>query len=82
MPYVKESGVIFAFYATGVLVFLFLATYHISETQYLSGEEGVVVPMHVIEELELAGKHAAVGATATSDPKSEPRASLNEIKEG
>jgi len=39
-----------------VLVFVYLATYHISETQYLTGEEGVVVPVHVVEEYDLAGK--------------------------
>lgn len=71
---------IFAFYATGVLIFVYLATYHISETQYLTGEEGVVVPVHVIEELELADKHAMVDSTP--DPKSEPRASSNEIQQG
>jgi hypothetical protein len=62
-----------------VLVFLYLATYHISETQYLTGEEGVVVPVHVIEELELAGKHAVVDES--SDPKAEPKASSNEIQQ-
>lgn len=74
MPYIKEAGVLFAFYATGVLVFLYLATYHISETQYLAGEEGVVVPVHVAEELELVGKEASVA-------KSELTTTLNEIRQ-
>ena len=51
VPYVKEAGVIFAFYATGVLVFCYLAAFHITETQYhLAGEDGVVIPKHVMEE--------------------------------
>ncbi|KAL1873275.1 hypothetical protein Plec18167_006324 [Paecilomyces lecythidis] len=50
VPYIKEAGVIFCFYATGVLVFTYLATFHISDTEYFTGEEGVVVPKHVLEE--------------------------------
>lgn len=41
---------IFTFYATGILVFVYLAAYHIKETEYFVGEEGVVIPQHVIEE--------------------------------
>ncbi|KIW38893.1 uncharacterized protein PV06_08718 [Exophiala oligosperma] len=50
VPYIKEAGVIFTFYATGILVFVYLAAYHIKETEYFVGEEGVVIPQHVIEE--------------------------------
>lgn len=50
VPYIKEAGTIFAFYATGVLVFIYLAVYQISETEYFAGEEGVVIPKHVIDE--------------------------------
>lgn len=41
---------LFAFYATGVLVFAYLAVFHITETQYFVGEDDVVVPKHVLEE--------------------------------
>lgn len=50
VPYIKEAAVIFAFYATGCLVFLYLALYHIKETEYFAGEEDVVIPKHVLEE--------------------------------
>lgn len=50
VPYVKESGVIFAFYTTGVLVFVYLAAFHIKETKYFTGEADVVIPKHVLEE--------------------------------
>ena len=52
IPYVKEAGVIFCFYATGVLIFTYLAAYQITETQYFIGEEGVVVPIHVVHQHE------------------------------
>lgn len=50
VPYIKEAGAIFAFYATGVIVFVYLAAYHITDTEYFAGEEGVVIPKHVVEE--------------------------------
>lgn len=50
VPYVKESGVIFAFYTTGVLIFVYLAAFHIKETKYFTGEDDVVIPKHVLEE--------------------------------
>lgn len=31
-------------------MFTYLATFHISDTEYFTGEEGVVVPKHVLEE--------------------------------
>lgn len=43
---------IFAFYAVGVIVFAYLALYHIKETEYFNGEDDVIVPKHVIEELK------------------------------
>ncbi|KAH8691388.1 hypothetical protein BGW36DRAFT_400681 [Talaromyces proteolyticus] len=49
VPYIKEAGVIFAFYACGVLVFIFFVTTQVTQTQYLVGEEGVVLPQHVVE---------------------------------
>jgi hypothetical protein len=42
--------VIFAFYTTGVLVFVYLAAFHIKETKYFTGEDDVVIPKHVLEE--------------------------------
>lgn len=35
---------------TGVIVFIYLAAFHITETEYFAGEEGVVIPIHVVEE--------------------------------
>ncbi|KAK7900766.1 hypothetical protein LTR67_003050 [Exophiala xenobiotica] len=50
VPYMKEAAVIFAFYTTGVLVFAYLAAFHIRETEYFNGEDDVVIPKHVLEE--------------------------------
>lgn len=50
VPYMKEAAVIFTFYTTGVLVFAYLAVYHIRETEYFNGEDDVVIPKHVLEE--------------------------------
>jgi len=50
VPYIKEAGVIFAFYATGVIVFYYLAFTQIKETEYFNGEDDVVIPKHVLEE--------------------------------
>lgn len=52
VPYIKEAGVLFAFYATGVLVFIYIAAFHITDTEYFTGEEGVVIPVHVVVEHE------------------------------
>lgn len=40
---------IFAFYTTGVLIFVYLAAFHIKETKYFTEDE-VVVPKHLQEE--------------------------------
>ena len=50
VPYMKEAAVIFAFYTTGVLVFAYLAAFHIRETEYFNGEDDVVIPKHVLQE--------------------------------
>ncbi|KAL2434948.1 putative membrane protein C6F6.04c [Exophiala dermatitidis] len=50
VPYMKEAAVIFAFYTAGVLIFAYLALYHIRETEYFNGEDDVVIPKHVLEE--------------------------------
>ncbi|KAJ5812677.1 hypothetical protein N7474_008978 [Penicillium riverlandense] len=49
VPYIKEAAVLLAFYATGVIVFAYLAVFHIRETEYFVGEDGVVVPKQVLE---------------------------------
>jgi hypothetical protein len=49
VPYIKEAGVLLAFYTTGVIIFAYMAVSHISETQYFVGEEGVVIPQHVLK---------------------------------
>jgi hypothetical protein len=51
----KEAAVIFAFYTAGVFIFLYLAIFHISDTEYFSHEEGVVIPKHVLEEARVDG---------------------------
>lgn len=56
IPFVKEAGGIFAFYAAGVIVFYYLAWFHIDETNYFKdGETGVIVPNHILEEKGLQG---------------------------
>ncbi|KAI1617328.1 hypothetical protein EDD36DRAFT_450976 [Exophiala viscosa] len=50
IPYIKEAGVLFTFYATGILIFIYLAATQITQTEYFTGEEGVVIPKHVVEE--------------------------------
>lgn len=50
VPFIKEAAVIFAFYACGVLIFAYIATFHIKETEYFNGEEDVVIPKHVLSE--------------------------------
>lgn len=47
-----------------MLVFLYMAAYHIEETKYFSGEEDVVVPQHVLDE------HAAVGVSGDENQAS------------
>lgn len=71
VPYIKEAGVIFCFYTTGVLVFAYLAAFHIHETEYFTGEEGVVVPKHVLEEhsLEMQGKVEELQIPSSGDVK-------------
>lgn len=49
VPFIKEAGAIFAFYATGVMVFYYLALTQIKETEYFNGEDDVVIPNHVLE---------------------------------
>lgn len=50
VPFIKDAGVIFAFYATGVMVFYYLALTQIKETEYFNREDDAVIPKHVLEE--------------------------------
>lgn len=67
VPYMKEAAVIFAFYTTGVLVFAYLAAYHIRETEYFNGEEDVVIPKHVLEEHPVEAKRSIEMEGPTED---------------
>ncbi|RFU27343.1 hypothetical protein B7463_g9003, partial [Scytalidium lignicola] len=49
VPYIKEAGVLFAFYSTGILVFLYLALFQIEDTKYFTEAE-VIIPKHVLAE--------------------------------
>ncbi|KAF1995490.1 hypothetical protein P154DRAFT_580797 [Amniculicola lignicola CBS 123094] len=55
VPYMKEAAMIFAFYIAGVFIFLYLALFHISNTEYFSHEEGVVIPNHMLAEASVEG---------------------------
>ncbi|KAJ5613178.1 hypothetical protein N7510_006372 [Penicillium lagena] len=50
IPFEREAGVLFALYATGILIFAYLAYFHIQDTLYFT-EDRVVVPNHIIEEI-------------------------------
>ena len=70
IPFIKEAGGVFAFYATGVMVFYYLAWYHIDDSNYFKkGEIGAVVPNHILKEKGLAGEdvQAAEGAQSMTD---------------
>ncbi|KAH6670604.1 hypothetical protein B0J14DRAFT_628416 [Halenospora varia] len=49
IPYIKEAGIIFAFYLTGICIYIYMAIFVVEETKYFQ-EENVVVPTHVLEE--------------------------------
>ena len=61
VPYIKEAGVIFTFYTTGILIFAYLAAFHIKDTKYFTHEEGVVIPKHIMEAHAHAYDAAVVG---------------------
>ena len=54
VPFIKEAGVILCFYGAGIIIFAYMAAFHIKETEYFSNEEGVVVPKHVLDEYALS----------------------------
>jgi hypothetical protein len=58
-----------------VLVFAYLAAFHITETEYFNGEEGVVIPKHVLAEHAYDGEGKAQdieGAMPAVDEKTAP----------
>ncbi|CAK7209946.1 hypothetical protein SBRCBS47491_000617 [Sporothrix bragantina] len=56
VAFLDMAAILFAFYTAGVLIFLYLAVFHITETQYFAGEADVVIPQHVLEAHEVAGQ--------------------------
>ncbi|KAK5116713.1 hypothetical protein LTR62_007387 [Meristemomyces frigidus] len=65
IPYVDEAGGIFAFYCLGIVAFYYLAWYHIEDSNYFkSGEEGAVVPNHILQEKGLDGEEVHGGERA------------------
>ncbi|KAJ5376292.1 hypothetical protein N7509_013178 [Penicillium cosmopolitanum] len=56
VPFMKEAAVIFTFYTSGVLIFTYIATFHIKDTEYFNGEDDVVIPKHVLSEHANDGK--------------------------
>ncbi|KAJ5761416.1 hypothetical protein N7533_003455 [Penicillium manginii] len=56
VPFMKEAAVIFAFYTSGVLIFTYIAAFHIKDTEYFNGEDDVVIPKHVLSEHADDGK--------------------------
>lgn len=65
IPFIDEAGGIFAFYCAGVIAFYYLAWYHIDDSNYFKdGEDGAVVPNHILHEKGLDGEEtpAADGA--------------------
>ncbi|KAK4575317.1 hypothetical protein LTR86_001171 [Recurvomyces mirabilis] len=66
IPYIDEAGGIFAFYCVGIVAFYYLAWYHIDDSNYFkSGEEGAVVPNHILKENGLDGQEMVLGQAAS-----------------
>ncbi|KAK6396800.1 hypothetical protein LTR65_008698 [Meristemomyces frigidus] len=67
IPFIKEAGGIFAFYCAGVIAFYYLAFYHIQDTMYFEdGEDGVVVPNHILHEKGLDSEASPAVESAQS----------------
>jgi len=49
IPYIKEAGIIFAFYLAGICIYMYMAFFVVEETKYFQ-EENVVVPIHILGE--------------------------------
>jgi hypothetical protein len=80
VPFVKEAGVIFAFYATGIMVFAYLGAFHIKETQYFTHEADVVIPKHVLEEHAISGN--AVSTDGSLEAGGVEKVPVEPFKEG
>lgn len=65
---------IFAFYATGVIVFYYLAITQIKETEYFNGEDDVVIPKHVLE------GHTFEARNVDEESRSQTSAGQEELK--
>lgn len=63
VPFIKEAGVLFAFYAAGIIAMAYLAVFHIPETKYFQEEE-VTIPKHIQEEHE----HGQLGVSEVTQP--------------
>jgi MFS family permease len=68
IPYVKEAGIIFAFYFAGICIYAYFALFVIEETKYFQ-EENVVVPAHVIQETGHTDVIAGVDVGGDSTPE-------------
>ncbi|KAH8803409.1 hypothetical protein F5884DRAFT_507263 [Xylogone sp. PMI_703] len=76
IPYIKEAGIIFAFYATGILIYIYFALFVVEETKYFQ-ESNVVVPIHVMEETG----HAVEATEVEAEGKEKTEAATPDVKE-
>lgn len=76
IPYIKEAGIIFAFYATGILIYIYFAVFVVEETKYFQ-EENVVVPTHILEETG----HAVHGTEVPIESGDKSRGVAYDVKE-
>ena len=61
IPFIDEAGGVFAFYCVGIIAFYYLAWFHIDDSNYFKeGEEGAVVPNHILQEKGLDGEDDGV----------------------
>lgn len=65
IPYIKEAGIIFAFYLAGICIYTYMALFVVEETKYFQ-EENVVVPTHILEE---TGHGVVIEADKSSSPE-------------
>jgi len=68
IPYIKEAGIIFAFYFAGICIYAYFALFVIEETKYFQ-EENVVVPAHVLQETGHTDIIAGIDVGGESTPE-------------
>jgi hypothetical protein len=68
IPYIKEAGIIFAFYIAGIFIYAYMALFVVEETKYFQ-EENVVVPTHVLEEIGYSNVVQVVEADGSRAPE-------------